>query len=436
MSWRAAIGLAAKGMRRRPGRAVLTVLAVMLASTLLTALLTISTTAETRVLEELAEGGPLAGIKVTAAEPDPTQIGQDDARPGAPEDLDDAALDRIRGLPLVRDVVPVVSTRMYVVPSSDGPQRRHVDPFADDVVGVDMDAVPTLPISLVRGRFPTPGSLVEMAVTEGYLSRLGLTRDDADQVIGTEVQLAAPQAFSDGEGVQIRGRWIRVQIVGLVAQEVGDGQILMPAEQVELARQWTLAGIADSGDRDIPTSPYAGLFVVADGIDNVGPVRQEITTIGYSTSAPENLIASVRRYLHVVEIVLTSIGSIALIVAALGITNAMLAAVRERRREIGVLKAIGSRDRDVRRVFLVEAAALGFVGGVLGAVAGVAISRLVGDVVNGYLTEQGLQSIELELPVLTMGLTVFGATVLAVVAGTLPAVRAARLPARDAVGAV
>ena len=57
-------------------------------------------------------------------------------------------------------------------------------------------------------------------------------------------------------------------------------------------------------------------------------------------------------------------------VAALGITNAMLAAVRERRREIGVLKAIGARDRDVYRIFLVEAAVLGFVGGVLGTVAG------------------------------------------------------------------
>ena len=434
MSWRAAVALAAKALRRRPGRAVLTVLAVMLASAMLTALLTISTTAETRVLDELAKGGPLAGIKVAAAEPDPTQIDQDDAAPGQPKDLDQDALDRISSLPLVREVVPVVSTRMLIVAPTEGRDGELIDPYVDNIVGVDMKEVATLPVSLVRGRFPAAGSLVEMAVTEGYLQRFGLTRVDADQVIGTEVQLAAPQAIRDGDEVRARGRWIRAQIVGVVAQEAGDGQILVPTEQIQVARTWSVAGVAD--DRfGTSSSPYTGLFVVADGIDNVGRVRQSITAIGYSTSAPENLIASVRRYLHVVEIVLTSIGSIALVVAALGITNAMLAAVRERRREIGVLKAIGARDRDVRRVFLVEAASLGFVGGILGAIAGVVISRLVGGVVNGYLAEQGLKGIELELPVVTMILTIIGATLLAVAAGTLPAVRAARLPAREAVGA-
>ncbi|MBA3956543.1 MAG: hypothetical protein H0X58_07755, partial [Acidimicrobiia bacterium] len=77
MSWRDALALAGKGVQRRPGRAVLTVLAVALAAALLTALLTIAGTAETKVLDELAKGGPLAGIKVAAAEPDPGQIDQD-----------------------------------------------------------------------------------------------------------------------------------------------------------------------------------------------------------------------------------------------------------------------------------------------------------------------------------------------------------------------
>jgi hypothetical protein len=60
----------------------------------------------------------------------------------------------------------------------------------------------------------------------------------------------------------------------------------------------------------------------------------------------------------------------------------------------------------------------------------------VGTLVNVYLVEQGLKGIELTVPVVTMSGTIVGATLLAVMAGTAPAMGAARLPARDALGAV
>ncbi len=447
MTWRAAISLALKGIRRQPGRAVLTVLAVTLAAALLTALLTIAGTAETRVLDELAKGGPLAGIKVAAATPDPAQIGRDDARPGDPKDLDEAALERIRALPEVREVVPVVAAKMLVISPTvsekpgDG-KGELTEPFVEEVVGVDVEQASILPVTVLAGRLPSPGSLTETVVTEGYLERFGIETTDADRVLGTVLQMGAarvepPPFVLPGEEVRniARGRWCKSQIVGVVAQDLGGGQIMVPTEQVVTAREWSLSGI-ESDEFGVSSSPYAGLFVVADGLDNVGKVRSQIVAIGYSTAAPENLIASVRRYLNVVEIVLTSVGVIALAVAALGITNAMLAAVRERRREIGVIKAIGGRDKDVRRVFLVEAGLLGFLGGVFGALAGWVIASVIGGIVNDYLVEQGLVAVQLLVPVPIMAGTVVGASLLAIAAGTFPAVRAARLPAREAVGAM
>jgi len=132
--------------------------------------------------------------------------------------------------------------------------------------------------------------------------------------------------------------------------------------------------------------------------------------------------------------VLGSIGLIALVIAALGITNAMLAQVRERRREIGVLKAIGARDRDVMRVFLLEAVFVGAVGGVAGTALGIATAALVGAVVNGYLSQQGLEGVRLAVPISIVFAGIVGAAVLALAAGAVPARRAARLPAREAVG--
>ena len=191
--------------------------------------------------------------------------------------------------------------------------------------------------------------------------------------------------------------------------------------------RWTAAG-DPTVDPDADRSPYAGLFVIAQGLDTVPSVRAAIEAVGYSTSAPENLIATVERYVHVVEIVLTGIGVIALAIASLGITNALLAAVRERRREIGILKAVGARDRDVLRSFLIEAAVMGAVGGVIGTVLGLALARLVAAIVDGYLTSQGLAGVHVSTPYLLGVATVVGATLLAVVAGAVPARRAARLP--------
>ncbi len=162
-------------------------------------------------------------------------------------------------------------------------------------------------------------------------------------------------------------------------------------------------------------------------------MRAEINRVGYSTSAPESLITQVQRYLHVVEIVLAGIGLIGLAIAALGISNAMLAAVRERRHEIGVLKAVGASDRDVRRVFLVEAGTLGFAGGVIGAAVGFGVAQILAGVVNNYLSGQGLETVNLGFPAALLAAVVAGATVLALGAGVLPASRAARLPARQAI---
>ena len=104
-----------------------------------------------------------------------------------------------------------------------------------------------------------------------------------------------------------------------------------------------------------------------------------------------------------------------------------------RRREIGVMKAIGARDSDIMRTFLVEAATLGLVGGVLGTAVGAAIALTIGGLANHYLQSQGLAGVQLDVPfVLPLG-AVAGSTIVAVIAGLIPARRAAHLSAREAV---
>ena len=447
MSWRDAIAIAARSVTRRLGRAVLTVLAVALAAALLSALLIAGTAARSRVLDDVSRGGPLTGIRVDAAAPDPGSLESDDPPTGEPRPLDDSARRRIAALAGVRNVVGIIVNPVLVIPpenlpspsggstttTTTEPRRGPSGAFRDLLVGVDLARAGDVPVSLEAGRLPDAESTTEIAITDGFLRRLGLTKTDAERVIGTEVEIGAPRLFLESDGTVSRSRWTRMSIVGVVAQQVSEGQLLAPIAVAKEARQWAAEG-ANAEAFGVDSSPYSALFVIARSLALVAPVRAEITKVGFSTSAPESLIESVQRYVHVVEIVLGGIGFIGLVIAALGITNAMLAAVRERRREIGVLKAIGARDRDVRRIFLLEAGTLGFVGGAIGTTAGWLTARALAGVVNGYLAKEDLAGVSLGVPTTVLLGGVIGATVLALVAGMVPAQRAARLPARQAMG--
>ena len=114
MTWADTVRFAARSVLRRPGRAALTVVAVTLAAALFTAMLTMAATAQGRVLDQLAKGGPLAGIQVAAAAPDPSQAGVDNPTRGAPKPIDQAALDRIARLRGVDVVLPIVTAQALV----------------------------------------------------------------------------------------------------------------------------------------------------------------------------------------------------------------------------------------------------------------------------------------------------------------------------------
>jgi ABC-type antimicrobial peptide transport system permease subunit len=406
MRWTDAVGLAVRGVSRRRGRALLTVMAVALAATLLTALLAMASTAKSRVLGQLTQGGPLAGIRIA-------DVGGT---------LDDAALETVRELPDVAAASPVLVLRQAVMPVMEaGPAH----PFLDGVVGVDLSRADLLPVTVLAGRLPAPGSRTGVAVTESFLHRVGLDRDNPLPVLGTGLELGVRDGVL-GSTTVASMRWSRAVVVGVIIQEAGAGGILAPIEPVLAAQAFA--------DPTARRPRYTALLVEARGLSGVGPARDQLAAAGFASDAPENLIATVERYLHVLEMVLTAIGSIALVIAALGIANALMAAVRERRREIGVLKAIGARDRDVRRIFLLEASLLGLCGGLVGTVAGWGLAHALTVWVSRYLMEHGLAGVSMGLPISILLLGVTGSTTLALVAGVAPAARAARLPAREAMG--
>jgi putative ABC transport system permease protein len=157
-------------------------------------------------------------------------------------------------------------------------------------------------------------------------------------------------------------------------------------------------------------------------------VESAIRKLGFNTFSILDATRSLRRFFAVLDLFLGVFGSLALAVAALGIVNTLVMAILERRREIGIMKAIGASDGDVKKLFFAEAAVLGLFGGMLGVALGWLIGRVINVGANLYLSRQNLPPENLwSVPWwLVVGAMVFAVAV-SMIAGLYPAARAARL---------
>ena len=101
-------------------------------------------------------------------------------------------------------------------------------------------------------------------------------------------------------------------------------------------------------------------------MENVEELAQTIRSLGYDVYTNVEYINGMKKTLGMVQAVLGGIGAVSLLVAAIGIANTMMMAIYERTKEIGVMKVIGCSLKNIRQLFLLEAAFIGFIGGVAG----------------------------------------------------------------------
>ncbi|MFH1511709.1 MAG: ABC transporter permease [Candidatus Woesearchaeota archaeon] len=112
----------------------------------------------------------------------------------------------------------------------------------------------------------------------------------------------------------------------------------------------------------------------------------------FTISTTEELMDTYNTILNIVQYVLVGIALISLVVGGIGIMNTMYTAVLERTKEIGILKAVGARNRDILGLFLIESGTLGLVGGAIGVALGVLFSKLVEFAATAALQSRLLQA--------------------------------------------
>ena len=157
-------------------------------------------------------------------------------------------------------------------------------------------------------------------------------------------------------------------------------------------------------------------------------VEDKIKAMGFGAFSLTDVLKGFKRGFIILDIFLSLIGSIALTVSSLGIVNTMVMSILERTREIGIMKAIGGSDGDIRRIFLIEASAIGLLGGLAGVFLGWVVGRGINFGANIYIRNQGGAAGDLfSLPFWLIGGAIGFSIVVSLIAGSYPAGRAAKL---------
>ena len=148
--------------------------------------------------------------------------------------------------------------------------------------------------------------------------------------------------------------------------------------------------------------------------------------MGYNASTNAEYMESAKKQMGMIQAVLGGIGAVSLLVAAIGIANTMMMSIYERTKEIGIIKVLGCSLKNIREMFLIEAASIGLIGGVAGMVLSYILSAII-NFLTGHGAAMGIEGNLSYIPIWLVLVAIAFATLIGTLAGFFPALRAMML---------
>lgn len=381
----------------------------------------------------------------------------DDART-----LNDEALAELRALPEVREAYPDI--RFSAELRYDDMPRRST------LSGVPQSAADTEAFQNLQGRFFSSESASEALLQASFAAELlgkgnpgsrqarglrGLSREvDIDPaelapLLGKTLQLRYPERIShdgpdalsnaagltppEGAAYSVVWRTLDLTIAGITDRPAQAGLnpiqsgVLLPLQFASSLHVMDASDFRDSSRAGAAPS-YGSITLKLKNPADAANVQGKVREMGFNAFSLIDVNSGLRAVFLVIDAFLGAFGSLALTVASIGIVNTLIMAILERRREIGIMKALGASDRSVQLLFFAEAGTLGAVGGVLGVTLGWLIGKVINFGINLYLRNQGQPDLQVWYSPwwLVSGAVLF-AVCTSLLAGWYPASKAARL---------
>ncbi len=429
-----------KNLFRRKLRTFLTALGIVIGTVSIVVMLSMGIAMQTSMTSQINEMGDITLLTVVGTNNSSSNKGRIQTSRNNENKLKDEHVQELKKLSNVEAVTPFVRLDGFTVTSG-----RYKLGYAS-IQGIDMTVADKFGLEIEKGRHLLPQDKNAMifgseVIYEFYKeNNMGYNMrrwDNPEQreakvdVIKDKLNLEYENNGQEGPKVQP----IKVKGVGILKEGNWEtcNNIYMDIEDVRK--------IKEDLKRKNPKlkkeeESFQKISVKVNEYKNVQAVQETIKEMGYDVYGMLDYVKSMQDITKTIQMVIAGIGSISLLVAAIGITNTMVMAIYERRREIGIMKVIGAQIKDIKRLFLLEAAGIGVLGGIIGIILSYIISYVLNTFVAtllGGMFGSGGKAVMSIIPIwLAAGAVTFTALI-GIISGYLPARKAMKLSALEAI---
>lgn len=399
---------------------------------------------------------------------------------GERKTLDDDAVAQIAAIPGVDVATPLYQPRNLEASLYAGRDDRYKwEGFGWNVTGIYAEAFPKMGFTLIEGEYPTHQTNPKKPIYVLAGQNAAYNFQDTTKKESNSLRYRYPQTNEDGEIIMepfvsfskddiflktdkqdedspdstVVTREIKV--AGRVEEDynkmwqTADGIIMELQDLKALEAAYMKANKIKADSR--MNSGYNEVRAYAHTMEDVDAIDAAIKAMGYQTESLESVRKPMQDNIKQQQLFLGLLGGVSLLVAAIGITNTMFMSIYERTREIGVMKVLGCRVGNIRSVFLMEAGAIGFVGGIVGVVLSFAASAAInyfkfsfggsdnqdqmyryGFGMGGGGADPSSMPVSM-IPMWLVGAAILFATLVGLLSGVMPANRAMKISALEAI---
>ncbi len=399
-------------LKRMKLRVSLTVLGVIVGTTAIVAMVALGVGMQQSLIRQFNSLGNVNELMVSANRPsaNPFEGQVKNVR------IDDKLIKEISRINGVKSVVPMINIGNVLVKIQSHKASNVV------IQGFSKKETPKISRGSLPKRDDDKAIILSNKFGESFDDKTPLSTGD---LLGKQALLKVSRTLDDGSE---EVRQIRVRVVAIAEEKGSKADYSNAYIPIGLAKEIWLW--QENKPNLIKRQGYSSLVVTVNSPDYADSVLKKLEAKKLTVFSMKQVLDSIQTSFKVIQAVLGAIGSVALLVASIGIINTMIMSIYERTREIGIMKAVGASNKDIIKIFLGEAGFIGLAGGIGGTFLGWILSKVLSALAAFYLSSSGGGNgspISFIVPLWLAVFAVAFATSVGLIAGIYPALRAARL---------